>query len=334
MPDAGVLPYKVTFENAATATAPAQQVTITDQLGPNVDWSTFQLAAVGFGDVNLAVPAGSQSYQATVAITYAGTTFDVVINAGIHTATGQVYASFYSLDPLTGLPPAVLFGFLPPEDGTGRGQGYVSYTVAPKANLANGTAITNVASISFDGQPGILTDQVDDEDPTQGIDPTKIGDRHRRLGPRPPAPSRPCRPPRRRPASPSPGPARTPAGPAWPGTPSTSRPTAGRSPPWLTNTTATTGTYAGAAGHTYAFYSVATDNVGNVQPTPAAAQATTTVVVGNTAPADPVRPGRIPPARRRRPAPGRVGQRHRDRHPVPVGPALGRLPPSPTPGPA
>ena len=33
-------------------------------------------------------------------------------------------------------------------------------------------------------------------------------------------------------------------------------------------------TFTGQAGHTYGFYSVATDQAGNVQPTPATAQAT------------------------------------------------------------
>ena len=49
--------------------------------------------------------------------------------------------------------------------------------------------------------------------------------------------------------------------------------------PWLQGvTTLTTGEITpGLSGDTYAFYSVATDNVGNVQPTPTAAQATTTV---------------------------------------------------------
>jgi hypothetical protein len=40
----------------------------------------------------------------------------------------------------------------------------------------------------------------------------------------------------------------------------------------------TSASYLGQYGHTYSFYSVATDNVGNVQPTPSSAQATTTVV--------------------------------------------------------
>ena len=62
---------------------------------------------------------------------------------------------------------------MPPEDGSGRGIGFVSFTVKPKAGLATGTAIRNVAAIKFDLGTTITTDQVNDEDPTQGIDPTK-----------------------------------------------------------------------------------------------------------------------------------------------------------------
>jgi hypothetical protein len=46
--------------------------------------------------------------------------------------------------------------------------------------------------------------------------------------------------------------------------------------PLLTNTTQTSATFAGQSGHTYAFFSVATDELGNVQPTPTT-QATTFV---------------------------------------------------------
>ena len=53
---------------------------------------------------------------------------------------------------------------------------------------------------------------------------------------------------------------------------------------WLGATTAVSAEYQGAENHTYAFYSVATDVAGNVQPTPAAAQAQTTVPVANTQP--------------------------------------------------
>ena len=57
------------------------------------------------------------------------------------------------------------------------------------------------------------------------------------------------------------------------------RPTAEPSHFWTTVTPANpSATFTGQAGHTYGFYSVATDNAGNVQPTPTAAQATTQVV--------------------------------------------------------
>ena len=107
-------------------------------------------------------------------MTYNGQTFDVDIEAGLNASTGQVYATFQSLNPATGLPPSsVLTGFLPPEDGTGRGMGYLSFSVSPMANLSTGTQIRNVADISFDGVQAIATDQVSESDPTQGIDQTK-----------------------------------------------------------------------------------------------------------------------------------------------------------------
>ena len=67
----------------------------------------------------------------------------------------------------------MLIGFLPPEDGTGRGMGYITYTVKPKTGLATGTQIRNVADVTFDLGNTIATDQVSETDPTQGVDPTK-----------------------------------------------------------------------------------------------------------------------------------------------------------------
>ena len=46
---------------------------------------------------------------------------------------------------------------------------------------------------------------------------------------------------------------------------------------FVTNTTSTSTPFTGQPGHTYGFYSVATDNLGDVQPTPTGAQATVTV---------------------------------------------------------
>ena len=53
----------------------------------------------------------------------------------------------------------------------------------------------------------------------------------------------------------------------------------GTSVVWQNATSATSAIFNGVNGHTYGFYSVATDHAGNVQPTPTAAQTTTTVQV-------------------------------------------------------
>src|SRR6516162_6981222 len=66
-----------------------------------------------------------KAYRTTVPMTYNGQGFLV-----------KIQATFMAIDQSTSLPPAnVLTGFLPPEDGTGRGSGYLSYTVVPKLNL-------------------------------------------------------------------------------------------------------------------------------------------------------------------------------------------------------
>jgi Ca2+-binding RTX toxin-like protein len=281
--DTALLPYQIVFENDPTATAPAQRVDITDQLDPNLDWSTFQLAAVGFGSTYIAIPAGLDHYDAAVNVTENGQAFEVLITLNLDPATGVFTATLASIDPSTDLPPAsLLTGFLPPEDGSGRGIGFVSFTVRPLPGLATGTQITNVADISFDTAPFIATDQVSDQDPSQGIDPNKQA--LVTIDALPPA------------STVSPLPATSPPNftVSWSGhddgEPGGVSPGSGIAfydiyvatdggpfAPFLLDTTQTSAAFAGQPGHTYAFYSVATDNVGNREPTPTAAEASTAV---------------------------------------------------------
>lgn len=170
VPGNQALPYRIDFENDKSATAPAQRVTVTDQLDASLDWSTFELREAGFGDTLLTIPAGSRHYQTVVPLTQNGQTFEVQIELGIHSDTGQVFATFQSIDPATSLPPDVLSGFLPPEDGSGRGMGYFTFVIHPKAGLPHATAIRNVALIRFDFNEVIATDQVDPHDPSKGVD--------------------------------------------------------------------------------------------------------------------------------------------------------------------
>jgi len=171
--DASVLVYLINFENDPSATAPAQRVDITDQLSPDLNWTTFQLTGVGFGSTYLTIPTGLQHYDTSVNMTENGQSFEVVITLNLSPATGVFTASLQSIDPTTDLPPNILTGFLPPEDGSGRGIGFVSFTISPKAGLSTGTQITNIADITFDLGQAIATDQINDQDPTQGIDPSK-----------------------------------------------------------------------------------------------------------------------------------------------------------------
>ncbi len=168
-----LLSYRVNFENDRSADVPAHIVTITDQLDNNLDWNKFELTEIGFGDVRIPVPDNTQHFEWTEPMSHAGVEFEVIIDAGINLAKGEVYANFYSIDPATGLPPSIDVGFLPPEDETGRGQGYFSYTIKPKQGVPSGTEIRNIAYITFDFQGTIATNQIDPHDPSKGTDPGK-----------------------------------------------------------------------------------------------------------------------------------------------------------------
>lgn len=180
------LPYRINFENLGPgskdangdpyptfATAPAQRVTVTDQLPAHLDWNGFRLTEIGFGDQVIAIPENRTHHAAKVGMTFNGKSFDVEIEAGINFNTGLVTVTFQSLDPTTGLPPAADIGFLPPEDGTGRGMGHVSFLVGSKAAVPTGTAIRNIAEIRFDNNEVIATNQVDPQDASKGTDPAK-----------------------------------------------------------------------------------------------------------------------------------------------------------------
>jgi hypothetical protein len=249
----------VNFTNEATATAPAQAVTVTEQLDPNLDWSTFQFGDIGFGTYIVNVPPGRTSFSTQVDATATlGVLVDITANFNLQ--TGLVTWTFTSLDPATlDLPMNPTVGFLPPNENAPDGQGFVTYTVSPKPDLATGVRINAQATVVFDTNAPISTAQlfntVDSSSPTSSVSP---------LPPITGATSFPV---------------------SWSGSDGAGSGIAsynvyvsdngGAYTPFVTDSTATSATFTGQFGHTYSFYSVATDNVGNVQPTPIAAQATT-----------------------------------------------------------
>ena len=258
--------YSIYFDNIPTATAPAQKVVVIDQLDSSlVDLSTVSLGKISFVSKLITPPTTPLStigtYSTNVDLRPAQ---NLIVNivAAFNQSTGVLTWTYTSLDPSTMQATTdPLAGFLPP--GT---EGSVSFSVTPKA-AATGTQITNQATVVFDVNPPINT-------PTwlNTIDSTRPVSKVSAL----PTPQ----------LSPS-------FSVQWSGTDvgagiqdytvyasdNGSAFTA-----WLTNTAATQSNYIGTAGHTYRFYSIARDLVGNIEAAKTLAEATAAVTTATTIP--------------------------------------------------
>jgi hypothetical protein len=254
----GSLPFSVYFENQPTATAPAQSVKITDTLNTNLDLTSVTLGPIALTNQVItppAVPLSIAPFTATVDLRPT-TDLLVKINASMNTVMGVLTWTFQSLDPATNQPPTdPLAGFLPPG-----AEGSVFFIALPKSTVTTGTMIQNTATIVFDVNAPINTptwfNTIDNTKPTSHVLP---------LAATQSSPSFPVQ---------------------WSGTDIgsgiqdfTVYVSDNGSPftPWLTNTAPTQATYTGTAGHTYGFYSVARDLVGNVENAKSTAEMTTTV---------------------------------------------------------
>ena len=153
------LPYTIYFENdPELATAAAQKVEVRHRLHTKADISTFAIGAFGFGSHVFTVEGNRSSYQQRLDLTQdMGIYVDVV--AGIDIVAGEAFWILQSIDPATGLPPqGTQQGFLPVNDENHSGEGYVSFTIKPKANACiTGDELTASASIVFDINEAIPT---------------------------------------------------------------------------------------------------------------------------------------------------------------------------------
>ena len=150
--------YTITFENIADAGLPAQRVIITDQLSDRLDWSTFELLAAGFNRTSFAIPPGLQRYTRLANV--ATDPNPVKCDFRLNPATGLFTIDLRSVDAVTGgFPRDSLAGFLPPNDDLHRGEGFVTFMIRPKPGQADGTEIRNIASIVFDTNEAIITNE-------------------------------------------------------------------------------------------------------------------------------------------------------------------------------
>ena len=153
------MPYRVDFENLPEASGPAQQIIVTDELGADLDWPTFQLVEIAFGDTVIELAGLPAHYFGEVEVDGG---LIARINAGLNIQTGVATWTLTAIDPDTGeLPEDPTRGLLPPNDpDVHDGEGYVTFQVRPQAGLPTGTEITNSATIIFDVNEPIDTNEV------------------------------------------------------------------------------------------------------------------------------------------------------------------------------
>ena len=268
LPVVGTLPYVINFENQPSAGGPAQQIVVTHRLDDDLDLDTFELDDFGIGDLTIDVPDGRQFYQTRVDLreltSAARQVLLVDVTASLDRVTRMVTWKLDSIDPETlDLPLTPFVGFLPPNKKSPEGQGFVSFSVQPKDGGPTGTRIDAQAKIVFDFNAPIDTNlwvnTLDLEAPTSSVNAL--------------------------PATTSSASFTV----SWSGSDEAGSGIASYDVfvsdngaafvPLLEDTTATSTIFNGQVGHTYAFYSIATDNVGHAEGVPATADATTLTVL-------------------------------------------------------
>jgi len=262
-----VIPYTIRFSNnAAQATIPIAKVTITQQLDNDLDLNTFSLNNFGFGDITLTVPQGAQTFSDRIDLRNTKGVF-VDVAAGLNADTGLVTWTFTAIDPTTGNPANIgTQGFLPPNDQSGAGSGTVGFSIQPKANSINNTRVDAQANITFNNQTAIATTAVfntlDRDIPTSQVNALPVN-------------------------------SGTNFTVSWTGSDAGSGIATfdifvsidgDQFLPWQVNSTATSATYTGQIGKSYAFYSVATDNLGQKEVTPTVPDTVTTILTVNNLP--------------------------------------------------
>ena len=258
------MPYTIFFENdPEVANAPAQEVRITNTLDEDLDLATFELTEIAFADHTISVPAGMAYYETSVDLRPEGIDAIVYVEASLNPETREVTTLFRAIDPDTGwIPEDPRIGLLYPNDDTHRGEGHVSYLIRPNLDLASGVQVTNQAKIFFDRNDPIDTPEVfntiDAGTPSSQVDPL---------------------------------PAEI-DGYSFPVSPAGTDEVGGSGigyydvyvsdnggpfSLWLDDTTDTAAEFTGDDGHTYEFYSVATDLVGHREDAPLTADTETTL---------------------------------------------------------
>jgi RHS repeat-associated protein len=248
--------YKVDFWNKENATAPACDVFVADQLDSNLNWSTFRFKEIGL--LNWTVELEPCQYFNVYVDTRPEMDLIVNVEGTFDLETGEINWTFWSLDSDTlETPDDPMAGFLPPITESGYEIGWVCFSVDPESELTTGTQIENQAFVEFDWAGDLLDhpapkegpwiNTIDAAPPTSNMTAVLLNETEIQLN--------------------------------WTGEDDVNG--SGIKDyaiyvsedgelymPLLVNTNKTSTVFEGESGHSYAFYSIARDNVGNVEEAP------------------------------------------------------------------
>jgi len=120
----------------------------------------FSFTSFGWGDT-IKTPPGKFLKEFSVDVDLRpGKNLITRISGKLDTIKGIINWEFLSLDPATlQLEDDPMLGFLPPNSTSNAGEGFVSYSVGLKPELKTNSQIKNRASIVFDANKPILTNQ-------------------------------------------------------------------------------------------------------------------------------------------------------------------------------
>ncbi len=256
------LEYRVDFWNAENATANVCDVDAYDQMDTDLNWSTFRFTEIGF--TNWSMPLEPTQYFNVYVDTRPSMPYIVQIEGLYNPATGRANLTYYTLNATTlQTPDDPLAGFLPPISASGKEVGWFTYTIDANAGLSSSTVIENRAWVNFDysqfmpaPKDAPWNNTIDIGKPSSIVMATLRNQTEIVL--------------------------------EWTGTDDAGgsgikdytifvSTDAGPYQPWLNHMTGTSVVMNGVPGQTYALYSIARDNVGNVEDTPSSPDTTITV---------------------------------------------------------
>ena len=273
--------YQIEFWNKADAEVATQDAVIMDPLDPDVfDLSTLEITRVGLLAWDLPL-AGGQSLDTRIDLRpEMDLAVEIRAGLGMHVPGFANNADidgntlvfwFHAVDPVTGEYPEDPFaGFLPPLNPDTRYEiGWVDFTVAPVAGLPSGTQVANQAFVEFDflgdiadhpaPKEGPWINRIDAEAPTSRAEslPEQVAGLEATI--------------------------------SWTGQDEVEgsglasydvyvSDDGGEYALWLEDTMETSAVFHGQHGHKYAFYTLATDNVGHVEEWPSEPDAWTTLL--------------------------------------------------------